>query len=138
MPDSEAYSTWLDAPAPIYTNFYFFNVTNAKQFVANSSVRPHVQQLGPYIYQEIRNKTDVERINDGATLRFRQHKWYVFDANRSCGSESDVLTTVNIPLVVGMTYIVSGEALNSTHSLTCHVASSYCFCIQLVLYTQQF
>ena len=81
-------------------NFYFFNVTNAHQFTHNTSVRPHVRQIGPYVYREIRNKTEVERINDGTTLRYRQQKWFVFDANRSCGSENDTFTQINIPLVV--------------------------------------
>lgn len=98
-PGSEAYDTWLNPPAPIYVNFYFFTVTNAKQFV-DKQTRPHVRQQGPYVYQEVRNKTEVELINAGATLRYRQHKWYLFDANRSSGSEDDVITTINIPLVV--------------------------------------
>jgi len=101
-PDSEGYSTWSNTPAPVYMNFYFFNVTNAEQFVANPTIRPHVQQIGPYVYREMRNKTDVELINGGATLRYRQHKWYVFDANKSCGSENDMFTTINIPLVVSI------------------------------------
>jgi len=98
-PDSEAYDTWLNVPAPIYMDFYFFDVVNADEFTAKTT-RPHVRQIGPYVYREIRNKTNVERINAGATLRYRQQKWYVFDANRSCGSEDDMFTTVNIPLVV--------------------------------------
>jgi len=99
-PGTEAYSTWLNAPAPIYMNCYFFNVTNVRQFTENATVRPHVRQIGPYVYREIRNKTDVELINGGATLRYRQQKWFVFDANRSCGSENDTLTHINFPLVV--------------------------------------
>jgi len=99
MPGSEAYSTWLDPPALIYVNFYFFNVTNVQQFI-DGSARPHVVERGPYVYRNIQNKTDVELINDGATLRYRQQKWYIFDANRSRGSEDDLITTVNIPLVV--------------------------------------
>ena len=98
-PGSEAYNTWLNTPAPVYINFYFFNVTNAQEFV-DKSVVPHVSQIGPYVYREIRNKTDVELINAGATLRYRQHKLFVFDADRSRGSEEDVFTAVNIPLVV--------------------------------------
>ena len=100
MPDSEAYETWLNPPTPVYMDFYFFHVTNAQQFIDHPTTRPHVRQQGPYVYREIRNKTGVELINDGATLRYRQEKWYVFDANRSCGSEDDVITTINIPLVV--------------------------------------
>jgi len=99
MPDSEAYNTWLSPPAPVYINFYFFDVTNSQQFIDNLT-RPHVRQLGPYVYREIRNKTEVQLINGGATLRYRQQKWFVFDANRSCGSENDLITTINIPLVV--------------------------------------
>ena len=103
-PGTEAYNTWLDPPAPVYVNFYFFNVTNAKQFIENS-VKPHVTQIGPYVYEEVRNKTEIELINGGATLRYRQQKYYVFDVNRSCGTENDVFTTISIPLVVSMGFI---------------------------------
>jgi len=95
---SEAYNTWLNAPAPIYVNFYFFSLTNT-EFIDKSAL-PHVRQIGPYVYREVRNKTEVERINGGATLRYRQQKWYVFDVNRSHGSENDTFTTINIPLLV--------------------------------------
>jgi len=108
VPGSEAYSTWLEPPAPIYVNFYFFNVTNVQQFVDGSG-RPHVVERGPYVYRSIQNRTDVELINDGATLRYRLQKWYIFDANRSHGSEDDLITTVNIPLVVShvlVTYFI--------------------------------
>lgn len=101
---SESYDTWLNPAAPVYMNFYFFNVTNVKQLKLNWT-RPHVRQIGPYVYREIRNKTDVELINAGATLRYRQHKWFVFDANRSCGLETDVFTTINIPLLTIASYV---------------------------------
>jgi len=91
-------------------NFYFFDVTNAQQFTQNSTVRPHVRQIGPYVYREVRNKSDVEFINDGTTLRYRQQKWFVFDAKRSCGSENDTFTHINIPLVVSRTYQASSHA----------------------------
>jgi hypothetical protein len=99
---SEAFNNWLSPPAAIYIDFHFFNVTNADEIVGNFT-RPRVEELGPYVYREIRAKTDVEFINDKTSLRYREHKWYVFDRNLSCGDENDIFTTVNIPLVTILT-----------------------------------
>ena len=113
MPGTEAYETWLNPPAPVYMDFYFFHVTNARQFIDQpSTTRPHVRQQGPYVYREIRNKTGVELINDGATLRYHQEKLYVFDTSRSCGSERDVITAINIPLVVSFTVICCSSMIS--------------------------
>jgi len=121
---SESYDTWLNPAAPVYMNFYFFNVTNVKQLKLNWT-RPHVRQIGPYVYREIRNKTDVELINAGATLRYRQHKWFVFDANRSCGLETDVFTTINIPLLVSHQSTFIAAYISSDEFLPCNAMPSF-------------
>ena len=98
--NSEGFKAWLSPQAPVFIDFYFFNITNNEQFTANWSVRPTVKQIGPYVYREVRNKSDIEFSNHGRNLRFRQNKWYIFERNMSCGDENDTFTTVNLPLLV--------------------------------------
>jgi hypothetical protein len=98
--NSEGYKAWLTPQAPIYIDFYFFNVTNSREFTSNWSIKPHVEQIGPYVYREIRDKTDVDFSSDSKTLRYRERKWYVFERNLSHGDENDTFTTISLPVLV--------------------------------------
>lgn len=44
--ESITFADWQKIPTPIYTRFYFFNVTNADQVMKNSKLKPIVQELG--------------------------------------------------------------------------------------------
>lgn len=53
---SAFYGSWIDTTSvPIYISFYFFNVSNAKEFLdgANSGtfIKPILTQHGPYVYR---------------------------------------------------------------------------------------
>jgi CD36 family len=98
--DTDGYKAWLTPQAPVYIDFYFFNVTNSPEFTSNWSIKPRVKQIGPYVYKEVRNKTDIDFGNAGSTLRYREQKFYVFERSLSCGDENDTFTTVNLPLLV--------------------------------------
>ena len=47
--DSESFKTWKDPPAPVYIEFYLFNVTNAKDVLHGSA--PNLTERGPYVYR---------------------------------------------------------------------------------------
>ena len=47
---SDALSTWKDPPVPVYMKYYVFDVTNAKEVLANRS-KPVLVQKGPYFYR---------------------------------------------------------------------------------------
>lgn len=46
---TEAFDAWKDPPAPIYMQFYFFNLTNPLE--ALDGERPAVVEIGPYTYR---------------------------------------------------------------------------------------
>ena len=52
VPGSEGTSEFKKSSAPLYTKFYFFNVTNHDD-VTSKGADPHVVQCGPYTYRSV-------------------------------------------------------------------------------------
>lgn len=97
--NTDAFNAWKEPEAPIYLSHYFFNVTNPDEIVYNNS-KPRVHELGPFTYREYRNKTDINITADGDKIQYKEHRYYVFDEEKSKGyNESTVICTVNIPML---------------------------------------
>jgi len=93
-PKSPGYMMWLVTPLPIYVKIRLFNVTNPEDILSGS--KPILQELGPYVYREHRQKVKVT-FNANETVSFRQVKWYEFEPELSNGSEEDIVTSINMP-----------------------------------------
>ena len=93
---SETYDMWRNTSVPVYMRFYVFDLTNPMDVIMGE--KPIVVEKGPYTYHEQRVKVDIQHNNNG-TVTFRQIKTYTFDRNMSCGSDEDVFTTANMPLL---------------------------------------
>jgi len=48
-PGTKLWDIWTDIPIPIYSKFYFFNVTNPNDVIVGQ--KPIVKEMGPYVYQ---------------------------------------------------------------------------------------
>ena len=46
---SRTFETWKSPPPPVFMQYFFFNLTNADEFLAGA--KPVVQQIGPYTYR---------------------------------------------------------------------------------------
>lgn len=55
---TESFEAWRNPPAPIYMQFYFFNVTNPLEVLEGD--RPAVVEIGPYTYRSDKQKTSVK------------------------------------------------------------------------------
>uniref|UniRef100_A0A1A7YQ99 Scavenger receptor class B, member 2 n=1 Tax=Iconisemion striatum TaxID=60296 RepID=A0A1A7YQ99_9TELE len=97
---TEAFEAWEDPPAPIYMQFYFFNVTNPEEVLVGE--RPAVVEIGPYTYREYRPMEDVVFQENGTRVSAVNPKTYIFERNMSRGPDSDLIRTVNIPVVTVM------------------------------------
>lgn len=113
-PDSPVYENWLVPTVPIYFNVYLFNVTNPTEVLAGE--RPRLQEVGPYVYRERRERFDVQ-FGDGSeahTVRFKYRIFYFFDREKSINDPSTVrITTPNLfyfaLLSKGMGWFVGGH-----------------------------
>ncbi|XP_051269311.1 lysosome membrane protein 2c [Dicentrarchus labrax] len=113
---TEAFEAWENPPAPIYMQFYFFNVTNPLEVLDGD--RPAVVEIGPYTYREYRPMEQVDFQDNGTKVTAVNTKTYIFQRNMSRGPESDLIRTVNIPAVTVMERF-------KDHSIMANLISSY-------------
>ncbi|XP_035523779.1 lysosome membrane protein 2c [Morone saxatilis] len=113
---TEAFEAWENPPAPIYMQFYFFNVTNPLEVLDGE--RPAVVEIGPYTYREYRPMEQVDFQDNGTKVTAVNTKTYIFQRNMSRGPESDLIRTVNIPAVTVMEQF-------KDHSIIANLISSY-------------
>ncbi|KAG0724300.1 Scavenger receptor class B member 1 [Chionoecetes opilio] len=79
--NSDMYKKWKDPPIVPHLQVYFFNVTNKEEFLEGD--KPVLQEVGPYCY----------------SVSYETQKFYFFERNSSVGSEDDIITTLNIPMM---------------------------------------
>ncbi|XP_006871642.1 PREDICTED: lysosome membrane protein 2 isoform X1 [Chrysochloris asiatica] len=98
---TETFDYWETPPLPVYTQFYFFNVTNPEEILKGET--PHVTEVGPYTYRELRDKENIQFGSNGTTVSAVSNKAYVFERNLSIGDPKiDLIRTLNIPVVSAM------------------------------------
>lgn len=85
---------WVETPIPIYFEIYLYNWTNSDE-IHNTSVKPHFQQMGPYVFIEKHKRVDLEW-HDNNTISFNQTRTWFYDESRSNGSLDDKITNLNV------------------------------------------
>ncbi|XP_013928636.1 PREDICTED: scavenger receptor class B member 1 [Thamnophis sirtalis] len=101
-PKSAMFTLWKDLPVPFYISFYFMEVMNPKDILLGA--KPVVSQRGPYVYREYRQKKNIT-FHSNNTVSFLSYRSFVFQPDRSNGSESDYIMMPNI-LVLGAAIIL--------------------------------
>ncbi|XP_069026124.1 lysosome membrane protein 2-like isoform X2 [Embiotoca jacksoni] len=93
---SRVFGSWKSPPPPVYMEYFFFNMTNMKEFLKGA--KPEVNQVGPYTYREYRYKDNVSMLANESKVSAYNTKSFVFMRERSVGDPAvDNITTVNIP-----------------------------------------
>uniref|UniRef100_A0A452FH73 Scavenger receptor class B member 2 n=1 Tax=Capra hircus TaxID=9925 RepID=A0A452FH73_CAPHI len=101
MNGSETFDSWKKPPLPVYTQFYFFNVTNPEEILNGET--PWLEDVGPYTYRELRNKDEIQFGDNGTTISAVSNKAYVFERDKSVGDPKiDLLRTINILALTAM------------------------------------
>ncbi|KAH0569073.1 protein croquemort-like isoform X2 [Cotesia glomerata] len=99
---SEKYTMWKETPIPMYLEVYLFNWTNPQDFSVYSKVKPHFNEMGPYVFSEVDYKIN-QVWNDNETITFQQKRVWHFIASKSNGSLSDKITNIN-PVAASIGY----------------------------------
>ncbi|KAL6447297.1 hypothetical protein ACFW04_001504 [Cataglyphis niger] len=105
---SMSYDMWKETPIPMYFKFYMFNWTNPHEFHASSSVKPHFEQMGPYVFREIDYKINPVW-NDNGTVTFQRSKVWFFEKSLSNGSLTDKITNLN-PIVATVAFSIKHKS----------------------------
>lgn len=93
---TDVYQNWKLPPVTPHLRMYFFNLTNKEEFLKGS--KPILQEAGPYCYREHWEKINVG-FHDNGTVSYETQKFYFFERSLSVGSEDDLITALNIPMV---------------------------------------
>lgn len=84
---------------PINFKVYVFNVTNANDVLQNKTDKIAVEEIGPYIFKEIKHK-DIVEINE-THIEYVPRNTYFFQEKESLPlTLKDKFTFVNPPLFV--------------------------------------
>ncbi|XP_015276339.1 PREDICTED: scavenger receptor class B member 1 [Gekko japonicus] len=97
QPNTSFYNLWKDIPFPFYFSVYFFEVLNPNEVLAGS--KPAVQQRGPYVYRENREKKNIT-FHENGTVSFLEYRYFHFEPDMSNGTEKDRVVIPNL-LVLG-------------------------------------
>uniref|UniRef100_U5EZE5 Putative plasma membrane glycoprotein cd36 n=1 Tax=Corethrella appendiculata TaxID=1370023 RepID=U5EZE5_9DIPT len=108
-PDSTNYKNWIRTPIPMYLELYLFNWTNADQVENYTIVKPNFQQLGPYTFKEVHERTKLIW-NDNNTITFNQRRIWNFVPELSNGTLDDEVTNLNIITLIATDYLKNAPA----------------------------
>jgi len=103
---TSAYNAWLETPIPVYTKFYFFDMINPSDLF-HSHEKPVLEERGPYTFREVERKVNLTW-HENSTVSYRRVKFWYFEREMSVGPLTDMVTTINVP-VVGSAEFVRGD-----------------------------
>ncbi|XP_053613206.1 protein croquemort-like [Plodia interpunctella] len=108
--DSMTFEIWRETPIPMYLECHMFNLTNVKEILAREDVKVKVEQLGPYVFREFHSKENLTWNDENSTVTYFNKRSWHFDEERSNGSLSDLITSIN-PIVVTIAYMSRNDPL---------------------------
>ncbi|KAF6210678.1 hypothetical protein GE061_013785 [Apolygus lucorum] len=119
---SYIYEVWKTPPIKLYIKIFIFNITNAQEFMSGQDKKLKVQEIGPYVYSEKLENTNVTWFNNNS-LSFDPERKVVFEKDLSIGDPlEDIVTVANVPLL-GVASMMENSSIGM--SLALSTAISY-------------
>ncbi|XP_029158786.1 scavenger receptor class B member 1-like isoform X2 [Nylanderia fulva] len=95
----EMFELWRKPEADVYLKVYLFNITNHEEYLDGRESKLRFQQVGPYVYKEVLEHSDVV-FNDNGTLSTKSLHPLIYIPEMSNGTEEDLVIMPNIALFV--------------------------------------
>ena len=114
---TEAYEGWVEPPVPVYMSFRLFNVTNPEDI--KKGQKPSVQELGPYVYREVRRKENILEV-DRDKLNYGLYMEYHFDGEQTFNKEQFSLSFIRYHFIMSQCFVLfifQCPLLDKNHSL---------------------
>ena len=96
-PDSAGFKVWSKPPVTLKRKYYLFDVRNPIEVARGE--RPYLVERGPYVYNEVWERRGVEFLGD-QIVTYKPVVTLTFDPASSNGTESDLISFLNVPAVV--------------------------------------
>ena len=117
LPGKDLYSSWVNMPVELHTNFYLFNLVNGYAF-ENLGEKPMFEQIGPFVYKEVRIKEDVVH-NMNGTITYKERRLFYYLPDKSSYPENFTITSINMAV---MTVLNLFRYANRIESETVNIA----------------
>lgn len=98
--NSKSFQLWKKPPIALNFDVYLYNWTNPSNLTEEDFEKPIVQQIGPYRFTEITDKTKVRWYPKNSTISYRRRSFYYFNPEESVGRLDDLITTINVVAMV--------------------------------------
>ena len=85
-PTSGSFPMWSVLPAPMIASMYLFHVANPEEVSAGA--KPHLVEVGPYVFTEQHYKTNITWNNNNNTVTYKQIRAWHFQPQLSTGRKS--------------------------------------------------
>ncbi|XP_050507509.1 sensory neuron membrane protein 1-like isoform X1 [Diabrotica virgifera virgifera] len=105
---NEIRGIYLKIPFPLNFKIYFFNVTNPME--VHNGATPILQQVGPYYYDEYKEKINVVDNDAEDSLQYDAFDTYQFNKTLSGSLSDEDYVTIIHPLLVGMVNTVTATS----------------------------
>ncbi|XP_058819875.1 protein croquemort-like [Topomyia yanbarensis] len=89
------YQNWIRTPIPMFLEIYMFNWTNPDELHRYPEVKPHFEEMGPYVFHEVHERVGLVW-NNNNTVTFNQRRTWHFDQDLSKGFLNDTVTNLNV------------------------------------------
>lgn len=99
-PHSKSFKLWKNPPIALNFDVYLYNWTNPTNLTEDDFEKPIVEQIGPYRFTEVTEKSNVKWHPKNLTISFDRRSVYYFNAEESVGRLDDMITTVNAVAMV--------------------------------------
>jgi len=95
---SDGYAAWADSRDALGSRkqlkVYVWHLVNPEETLQGEA--PFFQQKGPYIYHQITRRFNISFINQ-TYIQYNDWNYFVFDEELSVGSDSNIVTSLNVP-----------------------------------------
>lgn len=110
---TENFKNWKRTPFPMYFEVYMFNWTNPGDIHQFPKIKPNFVEVGPYVFQEIRERVGIEFDPSGNSVNFNQTRNWHFrpelSGNRSLNDKITNLNTICATITWNMRYLPKWE-----------------------------
>lgn len=97
---SETFKLWQRTPIPMYLELYLFNWTNSREFKLNKSVIPDLQEIGPFVFEEVHQRVNLSW-NKDYTVSYNQTRNWTFVPELSVNLSTKI-TNLNVVATVSI------------------------------------
>lgn len=98
---SRSFDWFQHPPIKLQYRIRIFNYTNVEEFEAGTASKLRVEELGPYVYRETKNRVNVV-MHENGTVTFQEERSYEWITGRP---ENDSVVVPNIPLMFTIAFV---------------------------------